>query len=347
MADVIAGRFELLDVLARGGTGSVWRARDLRTGAVCAAKVLRQRDSVDLLRFVREKDVTLAHPHVLTPTGWAAEDRHVVIAMPLVAGPTLEALLSRVGPLSTPSVALMLDQLLQALGHVHAHGWVHRDVKPSNLLWEASGAGRPRLRLADFGIAVRAEDVRFTHAGMVNGTPGYVAPEVFTGAEPAPVQDLYAAGMCALLALRPDHVPQDGAIPAPRLDAMLDGVDDQVAVVVRRLLAENPDGRFADATEARAALPRPRRRARLVAADGSEVTIPDLLGGFASDDGGVGALRGRTGIAREGIEDSGEHSETDAEQRLSPAGMALLGVGGIAAVAVGAGSSAGLLTLLG
>ena len=93
MRDTIAGRFELLTPIGEGGSGAVWRAHDLRLGTECAAKVLRQRDSADLLRFVREQSVNLDHPHVVAPYGWAAEDEHVAIAMELVSGGTLEAAL--------------------------------------------------------------------------------------------------------------------------------------------------------------------------------------------------------------------------------------------------------------
>src|SRR5699024_4936262 len=79
MSDVIAGRIELLDPLARGATGSLWRAIDRRYGAICAAKVMRQRDGADVLRFVREQTVGTAqglgaHPHLLPPYTWVAED---------------------------------------------------------------------------------------------------------------------------------------------------------------------------------------------------------------------------------------------------------------------------------
>ena len=68
MADVIVGRFALIDLIAKGGSGSVWRAWDSKIQELCAAKVLRQRDSADLMRFVREKGVSFDHPHLLTPT---------------------------------------------------------------------------------------------------------------------------------------------------------------------------------------------------------------------------------------------------------------------------------------
>src|SRR5699024_11347407 len=105
---VIVGRFALIDLIAKGGSGSIWRAWDSKAEQVCAAKVLRQRDSADLMRFVREKGVSFDHPHLLTPYGWGAEDEHVVIAMPLVTGGTLESVVKHRGKLAEPAVVVVL-----------------------------------------------------------------------------------------------------------------------------------------------------------------------------------------------------------------------------------------------
>ncbi len=213
MADTIAGRYTLIDPIARGGSGSVWRAWDGRLQQLCAAKVLRQRDSADLLRFAREQSVKLEHPHVLAPYGWAAEDAHVVIAMPLVHGGTLESALLDNGAASVELTEEILAQLLQALQFVHAQGWVHRDVKPGNLMLDSTGTGRPHIFLSDFGIAVRVQDARLTRTGTVVGTPGYLPPEAYELTDPNPAQDLYAAGITALRMLDPSLEPQESLGP--------------------------------------------------------------------------------------------------------------------------------------
>lgn len=213
MADTIAGRYTLIDPIARGGSGSVWRAWDGRLQQLCAAKVLRQRDSADLLRFAREQSVKLDHPHVLAPYGWAAEDAHVVIAMPLVHGGTLESALLDNGAASAQLTEEVLAQLLRALQFVHAQGWVHRDVKPGNLMLDSTGTGRPHVFLSDFGIAVRVQDARLTRTGTVVGTPGYLPPEVYGLADPDPAQDLYAAGITALRMLDPALEPEGSLGP--------------------------------------------------------------------------------------------------------------------------------------
>jgi eukaryotic-like serine/threonine-protein kinase len=205
----VAGRYVLLDRIGTGGMGSVWRARDLRSGETVAVKLLGGHDASMLLRFVREQSVRIRHPHVAAPIGWAAEDHQVVLAMDLVRGGSVAELLAETGALPASYVAALLDQLLQALAAVHAAGVVHRDVKPANLLLEP---GPPFLRLGDFGVAVPVDDVRLTRDRGVVGTDGYLAPEVLAGAPPEPRHDLYAVGVVAaqLLTGRP---PRAGVRP--------------------------------------------------------------------------------------------------------------------------------------
>lgn len=254
MGQVIAGRFELAEHIASGGSGSIWAAWDRRRGQWCAAKVLRHKDSGELLRFVREQGIQLDHPYLATPYGWAAEDEDVAISMPLVAGGTLETALSDHGAFSSALAARLLLQLLQALDHVHHAGWIHRDVKPANILLEPTGEGMPHLRLGDFGIAVRQDDPRFTSHGWVNGTPGYLAPEVLDLAAPDPAQDLYAAGVVALRMLDPT-LRGERDLAAAVLDprralARIEGVDPRLASVVAELLDEDPADRTAAARRA-------------------------------------------------------------------------------------------------
>lgn len=277
MADVIAGRYALLDPVGRGGTGTLWRARDERTGALCAVKLMRQRDATDLQRLIREAGASFVHPHLLAPTGWAVEDDAVAIAMPLVDGGTLEELLRRRGPLAENAVLAVLRQLLSGLERVHAEGWVHRDVKPANVLLDATGSGPPRLRLGDFGIAVPREAVRFTQAGMVNGTRGFLPPEVFSLADPEPSHDVYAAGVLALIALNgPRSVrPGDGAIPEDRLREWLRPTSPELAQALRGMVASDPTRRVPSARAALDLLPPPR--GPLCFADGSPLEVPDVL----------------------------------------------------------------------
>ena len=245
MSDTIAGRFELLEPIAKGGSGAVWRAMDHKLERECAAKVLRQRDSADLLRFVREQSVKLDHPHVVAPYGWAAEDEYVAIAMPLVSGGTLEAALGDNGAVADFVAEEIVYQLLQALQFVHARGWIHRDVKPGNVLMEPTGSGRPWARLADFGIAVRAEDARLTHTGTVVGTPGYLPHEAYGPMEPSISSDLYAAGVTAVRLVDP-HVDLSNPLEPTAVEGLFPD-SPQLRSHVAGLLSTEPKQRIAAA----------------------------------------------------------------------------------------------------
>ncbi|MGA4947506.1 serine/threonine-protein kinase [Streptomyces lydicamycinicus] len=257
MGEVFAGRYELIDPIGRGGVGAVWRAWDARRRRYVAAKVLQQSDAHTLLRFVREQALRIDHPHVLAPASWAADDDKVLFTMDLVNGGSLAHLIGDYGPLSPRFVCTLLDQLLAGLTAVHAEGVVHRDIKPANVLLEATGTGRPHLRLSDFGIAMRKGEPRLTEANYVVGTPGYFAPEQLLGAEPDFPADLFAVGLVALYLItgtKPDaeamsrHFTQHGIPNAP------EGVPEPLWQVLASLVHPDPEARFKTATGARKAI---------------------------------------------------------------------------------------------
>ncbi|GGQ11574.1 serine/threonine-protein kinase [Streptomyces roseolilacinus] len=257
MGEVFAGRYELIDPIGRGGVGAVWRAWDQRRRRYVAAKVLQQSDAHTLLRFVREQALRIDHPHVLAPASWAADDDKVLFTMDLVSGGSLAHVIGDYGPLPTRFVCTLLDQLLSGLAAVHAEGVVHRDIKPANILLEATGTGRPHLRLSDFGISMRKGEPRLTETDYVVGTPGYFAPEQLMGAEPDFPADLFAAGLVALYLLqgrKPDsqalvaHFLAHGTPGAPA------GIPEPLWQVLAGLLQPDPEARFRTANGARKAL---------------------------------------------------------------------------------------------
>ena len=272
MGDVFAGRYELVDPLGEGGVGVVWRVWDRKRQIYCAAKVLRQVDATSLLRFIREQSLRLHHPHVLAPTGWAGEDDKVLFTMPMMRGGSVNTLVGDFGPLPHRLTALLLDQLLAALETIHAEGLVHRDVKPANLLLDATGRARPNLWLGDFGIAAGVDEPRLTRGPYALGTPGYLAPECLRhGWDPDPRADLYSAGMCAVemvVGLRPDvdTDPPEVLETADLPQTLPRGLKD----VVLRLTAASLTARTQGAVDARRAL----------AASGllEEVSTEELLG---------------------------------------------------------------------
>ncbi|MFE3604377.1 serine/threonine-protein kinase [Streptomyces goshikiensis] len=281
MGEIFAGRYELADPIGRGGAGAVWRAWDHRRRRYVAAKVLLQSDAHTLLRFVREQAVRIDHPHVLAPASWAADDDKVLFTMDLVAGGSLAHVIGDYGPLPPRFVCTLLDQLLSGLAAVHAEGVVHRDIKPANILMEATGTGRPHLRLSDFGISMRKGEPRLTETDYVVGTPGYFAPEQMLGAEPDFPADLFAVGLVALYLLtgsKPDsralveHYLAQGTPTAP------EGVPAPLWDVIANLLRPDPQSRFRTATGARKALAEAVELLPVSSPDEYPVEVFDQLG---------------------------------------------------------------------
>ncbi|MEU1406884.1 serine/threonine-protein kinase [Streptomyces sp. NPDC005728] len=299
MGEVFAGRYELADPIGRGGVGAVWRAWDHRRRRYVAAKVLQQRDAHSLLRFVREQALRIDHPHVLAPASWAADDDKVLFTMDLVGGGSLVHLVGDYGPLPPAFVCTLLDQLLSGLGAVHAEGVVHRDIKPANVLLEATGTGRPRLRLSDFGIAMRFGEPRLTETNLVVGTPGYLAPEQMLGAEPDYPADLFAVGLVALYLLegaKPDakalvqYFMEHGTPGPPK------GVPEPLWQVVATLLQPDPAARFRTATGARKALASATELLPEPGPDDELIEIFDQLGPLPPGFGPGGPLERASGI---------------------------------------------------
>jgi serine/threonine protein kinase len=299
MGEVFAGRYELVDPIGRGGVGAVWRAWDHRRRRYVAAKVLQQRDAHSLLRFVREQALRIDHPHVLAPASWAADDDQVLFTMDLVTGGSLVHLVGDYGPLPPGFVCTLLDQLLAGLAAVHGEGVVHRDIKPANLLLEATGTGRPRLRLSDFGIAMRLGEPRLTETNLVVGTPGYLAPEQMLGAEPDFPADLFAVGLVALYLLegaKPDakalvqHFAEHGTPPAPQ------GIPEPLWQVVATLVQPDPPARFRTATGARKALAAAAELLPEPGPDDELIEIFDQVGPLPPGFGPEGPLKRASGV---------------------------------------------------
>ncbi|MBO3682590.1 serine/threonine-protein kinase [Streptomyces sp. NEAU-YJ-81] len=198
---LVAGRYRLVSVLGRGAMGVVWRAQDELIGRSVAVKELRlppelseRERSLFAERALREGRTAgrLNHPgvvaiHDLVPP--IPEDDAVYIVMELVEAPSLAELLERNGALAGERVAGMAGQLLGSLDAAHSIGLVHRDIKPSNIMVLPGD----EVKLVDFGIAHAMDDTRLTRHGVA-GSTGYMAPELFQGADPTPAADLWSLG---------------------------------------------------------------------------------------------------------------------------------------------------------
>ena len=250
MGEMLAGRYELIDLIDSGGTGAVWRIWDHRAGMLRAGKILRQSDADALLRFVRETSRRIEHSHVVAPDGWYGEDGRVMLTMPLVGGGSLATLMRDFGPLPLGWGVEALRQVLQGLTAVHEVGLVHRDVKPANILLEPTGQGHPVMRLADFGTSAAVDSPRMTQVGFVIGTPGFMAPEQARGADPDPRQDLYAAAVTVTLALTGQRADPDGTPPRLDVPQLAGPTGSALAGLLAMMLAPDPAARPATAHQA-------------------------------------------------------------------------------------------------
>ena len=191
----VAGRYRLVREVGRGGMGSVWLAHDEVLGRDVALKRLGLfpgHDSPDLERAEREARLAaqLSHPNVVTVFDLAVEGEERWLVMEYVEGTTLAHLASARGGLPGPEVASIIRQAAEALQVAHEAGIVHRDVKPSNLIVGHDGV----TKLADFGIARGASDATLTQAGVLTGSPAYLAPEVAAGGSATAASDVWSLG---------------------------------------------------------------------------------------------------------------------------------------------------------
>src|SRR5436305_2065112 len=191
---VIAGRYELEQLLGRGGMSEVYRAHDRELGRRVALKLLAP--DADTARFEREARAVaaLAHPNVTQLYDYGEDDGRPYMVLEYVPGGTLEERLAKAGgrPLPDEEARVIAAGTAAGLAHAHARGVVHRDLKPANVLFDEEG----RPKLADFGIArMAAGEGTLTEAGTVLGTAAYISPEQASGAPATAASDVYSFGV--------------------------------------------------------------------------------------------------------------------------------------------------------
>ena len=201
---VVLDRYRLARRLGAGAFGTVWMARDERLERDVAVKILpRERTASPPARFEREARAAarLSHPAIVTLYEAAVDDEGAYLVSELVRGATLDTLLDH-GQLSDRDIVGIALALCDALQHAHAHGVVHRDVKPSNVLVpEAPPTAAQVAKLTDFGVARIVGGDALTHPGDVLGTLAYMAPEQAEGLEVAEPADLYSLALVIYEAL--------------------------------------------------------------------------------------------------------------------------------------------------
>jgi serine/threonine-protein kinase len=258
------GQYALKRKLGQGGMGEVWLAEHGSLKRPCAVKFIRPElaaHPATAARFAREVQAVTGLTHVNTVRVYdygRAENGAFYYVMEYLDGPTLEELVLRAGPLPPGRVVYLLRQLCGALTEAHAAGLVHRDLKPGNVIVAALGGQQDVAKLLDFGLvqdlSADADD-RLTRTGTVLGTPAYMSPEQAAGESAVDARgDVYSVGAVAFFALTgrpPFHGKALGQLlaahrsqPPPPLADLRPDVPADLAAVVARCLAKDPNDRF-------------------------------------------------------------------------------------------------------
>jgi serine/threonine protein kinase len=297
---VLEGKYQILEEVERGGMGVVYRAHDLTLDRTVAIKALPPHFNVNIdvvERFKREAQAmaSLDHPNVVTVYSIGHQGETHYFAMKFLGGRTvaqeLVLMRDRGGPFFAPHTVIdVLRQVAHGLGHAHQRGLIHRDIKPSNIMIGADG----HVTIMDFGIVKRqVEDTSLTKAGVVFGTPEYMAPEQAQGGTPPDqTTDLYSLGIVAYemlvgappfrgetaLAVVLQHIQMS---PAPLSEHGIHDIDHHFEAILFRMFTKVPKDRFVsgdalcaalDELEMAPPMARPRRNSLIPIASTRELS---------------------------------------------------------------------------
>ncbi|ANZ14866.1 serine/threonine-protein kinase [Streptomyces noursei] len=258
--EVIGRRYTLIRTLGIGGFGQVWLARDEDLNVEVALKQVRfpgpatpEEQRQRIARAVREARHAARlrdHPNIVTVHDALEHDGSPWIVMQFVDGHSLAEELRQHGRLPVDQVTRIAEAMLSALGAAHKADIVHRDVKPANVLLDAGG----QVLLTDFGIAIAPTDATLTASSMVVGSPGYVAPERWQGAEPGAAADLFALGVTLYEAVEGEPpFPRQNPVAALTQEPRPPRHSGRLGPLLLRLVEKEPTQR-PDAAAARALL---------------------------------------------------------------------------------------------
>lgn len=260
------GRYDIRERIGRGGMATVYKARDVNLDRWVAVKVLHDHlaDEADFKeRFEREAKLvaTLSHPNIVQIFDFDSlqqgDSRIYYMVMPFINGPSLRAVMEQRratgGNLSIEEIDRVMEAVCKALSYAHRQGMIHRDVTPSNILFNEDG----NIVLADFGLARMVDGARVTQTGMTTGTPLYMSPEQGMGEALDSRTDIYSLGII-LFEMLTGRVPFDGdsayAIIMKHVNDMVPlmklsqaSYSEALGVVMQRALAKNRDNRYASA----------------------------------------------------------------------------------------------------
>ncbi|MEO8333950.1 MAG: serine/threonine-protein kinase [bacterium] len=324
------GKYEVQDLVGEGAMGVVYRALDPMLNRSVAVKVMNDALALDedfRTRFLREARAagSLQHPNVITVYDCGETDGHLYIAMEYVAGTDLEALIESKVPISLADKIEIVIGVLNGLAYAHKRGIVHRDIKPANIRVNEEG----RALIMDFGIA-HTTSSNVTKTGLIIGTPNYMAPEQVTGGKITPQTDLFSVGV-VLYELLTNIKPFEGGTLHSVLfrivsenpespDKIVTGVRPDLAEIVMKALAKEPEDRYTSALDMANAL--------------SAVSASISRGGQT----GSHTISLRSSIEMSLVKEAHEKEkerEQAIEKERSRGRMRLIGVSALAVVAVG------------
>ena len=257
---VLNGRYKLLERIGSGGMAVVYKAQDLMLGRLVAVKMLHESFTGDpdfLARFRQEAYAAagLQHPNIVTVHDIGQDGNRHYIVMEFVEGRTLKDLIRQYDADGQPMpVSRALDlgiQIAEGIGYAHRAGLVHCDVKPQNVLVTRDD----RIKVADFGIA-RAVTEASQHVddSRVWGTPQYFSPEQAAGEPPTYASDVYSIGvmMFEMLAGEPPFTADSQTAlalkhlqePPPHVSRLNPAVPEQLDLIIDKVLAKEPAGRY-------------------------------------------------------------------------------------------------------
>ncbi|MCW5808456.1 MAG: protein kinase, partial [Deltaproteobacteria bacterium] len=269
---VLASRYQVGARLGSGAMGTVYRCDHVKVKRPFAVKVLSPSLTANpkhLRRFQREAELAgkLRHPNVVgvIDVGATPEGMHYLV-MEYAEGPTLGHIIEQCAPMTPHRVIELVRQMCAGLHHAHDAGMIHRDLKPDNVIVEASPTGEYTVRILDFGIAILLEDAqlerdRLTTAGLVLGTPEYMAPEHAMGATIDHRIDLFALGVI-MYEMLTGKMPYEGSgvdvaranlmTPTPPMARRVPDldVDPLLEAFTRALMEKAPDARIPSAKAA-------------------------------------------------------------------------------------------------
>ena len=260
--DVVAGRFEILELLGTGGMGVVFKAADRTLDETVALKTLRQDlgKSIELSkRFKSEIRLArrVASPHICRIHEFGIDDGLHYISMEWVDGITVKELLEQRGGLPLVEAFQIADEIVAGLTAIHQAGIIHRDVKPANLMRTPEG----RIKLMDFGIAKELGAGKLTAVGQAVGTPQYMSPEHVMGLDLDPRTDVYTAGLVMFELITGTAVFHGktlieiaGKQVQETPDLAIPEIPDRLVSVLQRALSKDRNARYATARELGVAL---------------------------------------------------------------------------------------------